>query len=403
MGSYAFHQTHSRSRKDAQERRLSSCTVCAMTRWLDDLRRVKLFVQAAEEVDGMDVEQDLEEEPEEVPGVLEILASNPVVQARFFVLSMRLFLEHILGIMHFDDQLRPNGSNNGVVFPDGGLQEEHFVPSHHFMDLSKNKPGFLVASTDEAKVLLRRWQTKTLEAVESLMSSCTGLFTLHFKHTPFDKHELQALPYHKKWQEEDKFDGGSEDCQKDATRVRDLDPLAEPYVDLHLRGSVEAKQRPLTGAVMSRLPHYRLLPGGFLGCQCRVCEQARSSSVIQGYAADFAADLHGICSLSGHLHEHQQTCFKYSPENSRKKPQHCRFNFVHFVKLFRKRKFVITSGSGHPDEVCEKVRLKEIVVARTGKEDLGSSVEDGVDSTQRGRIKTVQHNPREGQCFPASR
>ena len=30
--------------------------------------------------------------------MLEILAENPVAQARFFVLSMRLFLEHVLGV-----------------------------------------------------------------------------------------------------------------------------------------------------------------------------------------------------------------------------------------------------------------------------------------------------------------
>ena len=37
-----------------------------------------------------------------------------------------------------------------------------------------------------------------------------------------------------------------------------------------------------------------------------------------------------------------------------------------------------------------------------GRSDLGSTVEDAVDTTQRGRIKTVQYNPREGQCFPVT-
>ena len=383
--------------------------------------------------------------------MLEILASNPVVQARFFVFSMRLFLQHILGIMQFDDQLRPNGSRNGVSFPDGmaasftggafcaiaqlhgPIEEQARLSCHphivlHFVNAMSQQwlRGILQANTADAKQSLRKWQIATLEAVESLMSSCAGLFTLHFKHVPFAKEDLLSLPYHSKWQQEDKFDGEAEDCQKDPSRVRDLVPVVAPFVDLHLRGDVGKRQVPLTGSTMSRLPHYRLLRGGFSGCQCRVCEHARTTGVCLDYAKEFEADLHGVCSLSGHLHEHQQTCFKYTPENSRKKPQHCRFNFVHFVKLFRERKILITSGSGHPDEVCEKIRLKEIVVARTGKElvlprwlgkinpvnlsgehfegrsDLGSAVEDAVDTTQRGRIKTVQYNPREGQCFPVT-
>ena len=63
----------------------------------------------------------LDEEPQ-MPSagrMLEILAENPVAQAKFFILSMRLFLEHVLGVMPFDEQLRANGSRNGTVYPDG--------------------------------------------------------------------------------------------------------------------------------------------------------------------------------------------------------------------------------------------------------------------------------------------
>ena len=34
-----------------------------------------------------------------------------------------------------------------------------------------------------------------------------------------------------------------------------------------------------------------------------------------------------------------------------------------------------------------------------GRSSLGATVETSLDGTQRGRIKTVQYNPREGQCL----
>ena len=45
VGAYAFHQTHAVKRKEAEERKLHSCTVCAVSHWTDDLRRVMLFVK----------------------------------------------------------------------------------------------------------------------------------------------------------------------------------------------------------------------------------------------------------------------------------------------------------------------------------------------------------------------
>ena len=145
----------------------------------------------------------------------------------------------------------------------------------------------------------------------------------------------------------------------------------------------------------------------------------------QQYIANFCEDLHAVCALSGHLHEHKNTCFKYAPEGSRRKPQHCRFHFTHFVKLWKEKLM---------DDRSTKV--VEVVVARTGKDpllpvwpgegirltleslqngvtldgkhfagrsSLGSHVETNQDGTQCGRIKTVQYNPREGQCLPAPR
>ena len=51
--------------------------------------------------------------------MLEVVARNPVAQARFFILCMRLFCEHALGTGPFDDCLRHNGSIDGVQHADG--------------------------------------------------------------------------------------------------------------------------------------------------------------------------------------------------------------------------------------------------------------------------------------------
>lgn len=67
----------------------------------------------------------LSEEPD-MPSagrMLEILAENPVAQAKFFILSMRLFLEHVLGVMPFDAQLRANGTRAGVIYADGAASD----------------------------------------------------------------------------------------------------------------------------------------------------------------------------------------------------------------------------------------------------------------------------------------
>ena len=53
----------------------------------------------------------LDERPE-VPSIremLRIIAEDPVAQARYFIFSMRLFCEHVLGTGPFDEFLRHNG------------------------------------------------------------------------------------------------------------------------------------------------------------------------------------------------------------------------------------------------------------------------------------------------------
>ena len=418
----------------------------------------------------------LSEEPDmpSASRMLEILAENPAAQAKFFIISMRLFLEHVLGVMPFDEQLRPNSTRASVVFPDGAaaeflggafpaiqqlhgpIEEQARLACHphivlHFVNRASQAwlRRILLAQTTEAQELLHSWQTKTLLAVESIMSSCVGTVRLQFQPVPFSNDvDLQSQPYSSKWQEEDRFDGGLEEDFKDPEKRRTLVSVIPPVIDHHVRRrlaeedttsfeetkkKVNLKQLPLTGCVMARLPHYRLPVCGFSGCNCELCSKARDEfrqrSTLGGvesarsrYIDAFCQDLHEVCALSGHLHEHKNTCFKYAPEGSRRKPQHCRFHFTHFVKLWKEK--IMDDRS---------TKVVEVIVARTGKEpllpvwpqegchvtlnslqgdlvldgkhfagrsSLGAVVESNQDGTQRGRIKTVQYNPREGQCFP---
>ena len=41
-----FNQTHSRKAQEARERKLESCVICARSCWLEDMERLKLFVDA---------------------------------------------------------------------------------------------------------------------------------------------------------------------------------------------------------------------------------------------------------------------------------------------------------------------------------------------------------------------
>ena len=64
VGCYAFHQTHSRKAQEARERKLESCVICARSCWLEDMERLKLFVDAEKAAvdesggDGPDVRSD---------------------------------------------------------------------------------------------------------------------------------------------------------------------------------------------------------------------------------------------------------------------------------------------------------------------------------------------------------
>ena len=136
----------------------------------------------------------------------------------------------------------------------------------------------------------------------------------------------------------------------------------------------------------------------------------------RAWAAAFSQDYLRVIALS-HIHRHTDTCFKYVTNGVFRQPQHCRFGFVHFVELYIKKHFEISGR-------CRDKVVKHIIV-RVGKEpvlprkalfpepdlhsdsvvakpslfwrkSLGASIETDDRQARRGRVRTVQTNPREG-------
>ena len=139
---------------------------------------------------------DLLDEDPSMPSAREMLhmvAQDPVAQARFFILSMRLFCEHVLGTGPFDANLRHNGHFDGAAFPDGfaasglggafgmlaalhGPIEEQARLSIHphillwFINSQSERwlRQVLRKETEDARQCLRTWQEKVLAAVQSM-------------------------------------------------------------------------------------------------------------------------------------------------------------------------------------------------------------------------------------------
>ncbi len=406
--------------------------------------------------------------------MLRIIAKDPVAQARFFIISMRLYCEHVLGLGPFDDSLRHNGKHDGVRFPDGyaaslmtyamnfiaslhGPIEEQARLSCHshmvFQYVNRQSQAWLRSilrkETAEARQALRKWQEAVIAAVGALQITSSAIVPLHFVDGAADLDEemdLRSTPYLPHWRREDRFDGELENDAKYPDKRRADVPAVGPFLDRHLQAYVAArpetekdeplKERGLSlkGSVMSRLPHYRIMPERVQTCCCPGCEKRQAAALDEAewsevrrraeaaiFARDFAADHWELCALSGHIHKHHDTCFKYVEDAVRRKPQHCRFGFVHFVRLWLRK---TTDSEG---EALAKEQIVERVLARVGKEpnlprwpsdseqpdlynapiiakkalftvpaSLGASVEVDDRQAKRGRIKTVSFNPREG-------
>ena len=122
--------------------------------------------------------------------MLQIVAKDPVAQARFFITTMRLFCEHVLGSGPFDALLRHNGAMEGAAWPDGfaaslmggaygmvaafhsPIEEQARLSIHPHIVLwlihcqsERWLRSILRRETEEARELLRVWQEKVLATV----------------------------------------------------------------------------------------------------------------------------------------------------------------------------------------------------------------------------------------------
>ena len=469
--------------------------------------------------------------------MLKIIAKNPVAQAQFFIFSMRLFCEHVLGLGPYDDWLRHNGINDGIIFPDGyaasclaagmnmiaslhgPIEEQSRLSCHsHMVFQFVNRQSqawlrdILALKTSDAKERVCKWQVAVLRSVEAVQISASCIVPLHFVDDPSQAQTLRHTSYLESWQREDGFDGKDEVCAL-YPAPRALVPVVPAFVDGHVVAAIAASQAkasavnvalhaaiigtdvvipnasghpdaitigvdvdndsevvandtdalmsdtplipaairsgnitgpdpldipkinffkiPLTGGVASRLPHYRILPERLHTCSCEPCIQRSDAyhwesngtadhiAEAAEWVSAFADDHVQLCSVSGHVHQHHQTCFKYIEDGGRAKPQHCRFGFVHFVHLWRYKSSDSIAVSESKSAVVEKLiarvghyptlpripgqpewKLEGHTIVADSKlfepASLGASVECDDKQAKLGRVKTVRFNPREG-------
>ena len=180
--------------------------------------------------------------------MMQIVATDPIAQARYFILSMRLFCEHVLGLGPFDDCLRHNGSAGGPTFPDGfaasgrggafgmiaachGPIEEQARLSIHphivlwFAHGSSSEAwlrSILKRETEEARALLRGWQEKVLAYVQSIQLDSAAVLPLLLEEDPELAETPRSTPFSSQHQKDCRFDGELEGDARDASKRRPL-------------------------------------------------------------------------------------------------------------------------------------------------------------------------------------
>ena len=294
--------------------------------------------------------------------MLEIIAKDPVAQARFFILSMRLFCEHVLGTGPFDAWLRHNGYADNVVFPDGfaasglggafGMLAALFGPIEEQARLSIH-PHILLwfvhtqseqwlrrilrKDSEEARELLRGWQEKVLAAVQSMQLDSAAVLPLLLAESPEDAEEPRNTPFSARQQQDCRMDGGEEDDVRDPGKRRPALATEDLFVDHHFQrhvASLPAGEEPMstyllpqTGAQVCLLPHYRLLRATTQD-DLSTEEGSKAEAIEYGrrYAEDYRLNI-----SEGQMHAHKDTCFKYVVDKGVRFAKHCRFHFCHFV------------------------------------------------------------------------
>ncbi|CAK0853503.1 unnamed protein product [Prorocentrum cordatum] len=192
--------------------------------------------------------------------MLQIVAQGPVAHARFFIFTMQIFCEHVLGTGPWDSQLRHNGRRDGAAFPDGfasscaggaflavaalhGPIEEQARLSIHPRILlwfaqaqSEQWPRCMVnMETEEIRRRLRAWQEKTLAAAQSMQLDSAAVLPLLLTDDPGQVPEPRNTPFSEKLQQECRMDGELEHDVKEPEKRRVFLATEPSFEDRHLR------------------------------------------------------------------------------------------------------------------------------------------------------------------------
>ena len=179
--------------------------------------------------------------------------------------------------------------------------------------------NILRRETEEARTILRGWQEKVLAYVQSTQLDSAAVLQPLLAEDPSALPPPRNTPFSRQQQAECKFDGQVEDPPdaRDSGKRHLFIDTEELFVDHHVR---EHRQQlllgekpkadyllPLTGAQVSRMPHYRLLlPRTETGPVTD--EELKAEAAI--YRGEFVED-YRLNMAVGQMHEHKDTCFKY--------------------------------------------------------------------------------------------
>ena len=224
--------------------------------------------------------------------MLQLVAEDPVAQARYFILSLRLFCEHVLGSGPVDELLRHNGWREASAFPDGfaascmggafGMLAAFHGPIEEQARLSLHPHallwpigstseawlrGVLRRETEEARTLLRSWQERVLAAVQAMQLDSAAVLPLLLSSDAAQEQAPRSTPFSETQQQECRMDGELEGDARDVSKCRPLVATEPAFVGHHVQAaaasaSAGAKAKsvyavPLTGARLSGMPRYR--------------------------------------------------------------------------------------------------------------------------------------------------
>ena len=196
--------------------------------------------------------------------MLEMVAADPVAQARYFILAMRLFCEHVLGSAPVDNFLRLNGRLEGSAFPDGfaasglggafgciaayhgPIEEQARLSIHPHMLLwfvhSTSETwlrNVLRGNSEEGRKRLAEWQMRVLSAVQSMQLDSAAVLPLLCTEELDSAPQPRSTPFTKQQQQMCKFDGELEGDLHDPDLRRPLVAEEAPFLDHYIRKHIE--------------------------------------------------------------------------------------------------------------------------------------------------------------------